>query len=646
MTSATLAGLLAIAVPLLGWILLRARPRLAAALPWEAVWCMVSLVAKQWLMAADTRIVFANSTLALTFAAAAVPVALVALAGRSRIRPWLAWLVAVSGTIVMFADVLYFRYFGDIISAPVLLASRQTDSVVASAVSLLTWSDLWFALDLLAALPLLFTLTRLAADFGQARRWWPRAAVALACASLVTVTAQHQASSPEGAKALNQTFTNVGIVRQFGPLGYHGYDSWRYLQSRWLRTPLSDEERADVQAWFDARRPLREGKGPLFGRAQGRNLLVVQAESLQGFVVGMQINGQEVTPNLNRWWRDGLAFSSVTDQTAEGRTSDAEFSALTSLLPLERGSAAFAYATNRYVALPRVLRGRGYETLSAVPFDGSFWNRRTVHPIYGFSRSLFAESFEPGAVVGWGLNDRDFLRQMLPTLASLRQPFLAWLITLSLHHPYSSFPSQLETMNVGEWTGKPFGNYLHAMHHLDTALGELRAGLAASGLADNTVVVVFGDHDAGFAWEGPIARAAGFPAYILEWYLQDRVPWLVLVPGADAPRGEITLAGGQTDIAPTLLALLGIDPAPLPFMGRNLLGQTDSDVRVRPNGGWTDGHLFFDGETDDEARRCYDIPAREALPASACHAGLQAAERKRRVARNVLVHDIQGELGR
>jgi len=639
------AGLLATAIPLLGWLSLKMRPRLTAALPWEALWCVTSLLAKQSLMAAQTRVTLASGTRALTIAAAALPVALVTLLGRGRVRPWLAWLLAAFVTLLMFADVLYFRYFGDIISAPVLLASGQTGDVVASAVSLVTWGDLWFGLDLVVALPLLVTLTR-SADVSASRAWWPRPAVAVACGAWLAVVVHGQARSPEGAMALNQTFTNLGFVRQFSPLGYHGYDAWRHIRTRWLRPPLSAAERADVQAWFDERRPLREGTGPLFGLAKGRNLVVVQAESLQGFVVGMQVGGQDVTPNLNRWWREGLAFTSVTDQTAEGRTADAEFTALTSLLPLDHGSAAFVYATNRYVALPRVLRDHGYETLSAVPFDGSFWNRRTVHPIYGFSRSLFAESFEPGEVVGWGLNDRDFFRQMLPKLGSLRPPFLAWLITLSLHHPYSEFPSRLETMRVGEWQGKPFGNYLHAMRHLDTALGDLRAGLAATGLAENTVIVIFGDHDAGFAWEGPIARAAGFPAYVLEWYLQDRVPWLVLLPGADAPRGEVTVAAGQSDVAPTLLALLGIDPAPLPFMGRNLLGQAAGDVRVRPNGGWTDGRLFFDGETDNEARRCYGIPAREVLPASACREGVKAADRQRSVARRVLAHDIQGELTR
>ena len=116
-------------------------------------------------------------------------------------------------------------------------------------------------------------------------------------------------------------------------------------------------------------------------------------ESLQEFAVDFVVDGQEVMPHLRRWAGDSLRFTNVTDQTNEGRTSDAEFAAMVSLLPLDHGAVAFRYPANHYVAFPQLLADRGYQTISAVPFEPGFWNRRVMHPLYGFQHSLFEPDF-------------------------------------------------------------------------------------------------------------------------------------------------------------------------------------------------------------------------------------------------------------
>src|SRR5262249_22558428 len=157
----------------------------------------------------------------------------------------------------------------------------------------------------------------------------------------------------------------------------------------------------------------------------------------------------------------------------------------------------------------------------------------------------------------------------------LPRPFCAWLITLSLHHPFDGFPDRHKTLPLGALEGGSFGNYLHTMHFFDQALEEFKTALAGAGLLDQTVLVVFGDHDAGFPRDPKREDEAS-------WTLRDRVPLFVRVPSAAASlRGARGLAAGQTDMAPTLLALLGIDPAPLPYVGRNLLGDPDNAPVVR-----------------------------------------------------------------
>src|SRR6185295_2625623 len=225
------------------------------------------------------------------------------------------------------------------------------------------------------------------------------------------------------AAPFNQMFRARSIVEQIGPFAYHAYDTLSYARSTWLRVPASADAIDQAADWFHERAPLRAG-GASFGAARGRNLVVVQVESLQDFVVDFRVRGQDVMPHLRRWVADSLRFTNVTDETSEGRTSDAEFAAMTSLLPLDHGAAAFRYPANHYAALPRVLADRGYQTLSAVAFEPGFWNRDVMHPAYGFQRSLFEKDFRLTEQIGWGLNDRDFLQQMVPHLVALPRPFL------------------------------------------------------------------------------------------------------------------------------------------------------------------------------------------------------------------------------
>ncbi len=391
----------------------------------------------------------------------------------------------------------------------------------------------------------------------------------------------------------------------------------------------------------------RAGTGPSFAAAAGKNLIVIQVESLQDFAVDYRINGQLVMPHLHRWSDDGLRLTNVTDQTSEGRTSDAEFTALTSLLPLDHGAAAFRYAGNHYVGFPRVLTEHGYSTLSAVPFEAGFWNRRVTHPSYGFQESLFEPAFQLTEQIGWGLNDHDFLQQTIPRLERMRPPFAAWLITLSLHHPFDGFPEAHKVLRLGALERTPFGNYLHTMRFFDTALDDFQAALARAGLLDDTMLVVFGDHDAGFAHSDVIAGTVGIDSDVASWELNDRVPFLIKWPRSTSPQvtGRLPIAAGQSDFAPTLLALLGIDPARLPYVARNLLGQATDVPIVRPYGDWLDRtHVFISRSRAEHGDECYETTEASRVDPEQCAAANARALRTRDVARLVVTEQLREAL--
>ena len=283
-----------------------------------------------------------------------------------RVRPWVLLAIGIFGSLLILADVVYYRFFGDVLSTPAMLAAHQTGHVWGSIGSLFTPGLLWLIVDWPFAVWLAVRMSRRRAG-RRTRRWrraiatggargcWRSPALSLsACRACsrrprsIRCSAPARSSNSSDRSAI--TPTTPGTTRA----------------ARWLRRAGDRRRRSTTPRRGSRARAAARGRRPRFGAARGRNLIVVQVESLQDFVVDFTVGGQEVMPHLRRWTADSLRFTNVTDQTSEGRTSDAEFTTMTSLLPLDHGAVAFRFPGNHYAALPRVLTEHGYATLSAV----------------------------------------------------------------------------------------------------------------------------------------------------------------------------------------------------------------------------------------------------------------------------------------
>jgi phosphoglycerol transferase MdoB-like AlkP superfamily enzyme len=603
----------------------------------DVLWCFGALTVKQSIVLTAAGFpATAGGWLMICGGAAACLLAVEALP--ERFRGWARWGLAAGATCVLWADAVHLRFFGDLPSPAELLSVGQLGRVEASIRSLLEPGDIWFWLDLIAGVVLVLTAARLR------RLVHPRRRVVIVALGVIVlagaVAGVRFAVTQPGL--YRQVFRRVMVAREVGVLNLQAVELGGSLKHRLLASELSPEALAETTRWFVERAPLRAGVGEFFGAAEGANLVMVQVESLQGFVIGLEIEGREVTPFLNRWRQEALWFSNVTDQTGSGRSADSELATQVSLLPPSGGAAAFRFAGNDFTGLAEVLAEHDYHTVSAVPYDGSFWNRRRMHPAYGFQRSRFVDDFGTGESIGWGLNDRDFLAQMADRLATAERPFAAYLLTLSLHHPFAGFPEHLKELEIGHWEGTPFGNFLHTMKFFDRALAGFVADLERDGLAGSTVIAIWGDHDAGFDWRSEIAEVMGATFDPAGWYLSQEVLLVIKVPGAPELKGERPVAAGHVDVAPTLLALLGVDPAPYAFVGRNLLGEPGDTPVVGEYGCWRDArHLFLQGDGTLADGRCLDVATLVNAPPSECAEAFAEALRTAEISSLVLEHDLQ-----
>jgi phosphoglycerol transferase MdoB-like AlkP superfamily enzyme len=609
----------------------------------DVVWCVAALSVKQRIVLAETG---ADPTFTgwLLIVAGASLLVLFTRALPERFRGWMCWGLVACTTFLLWADSVYLRFFADLPAAVAVASIGQLGQVEASVRELIAPGDVWLWLDLLPGMVLVLVADRLRRSSGGRQR---RGVVVglLVMTAVGGLAAVYLALTPPDLMA--QVFRRVTVAEEVGVLNLHVVDGAQSVVRSVLSRELEVEQFDEVVKWFRERAPQRAGTGELFATADGANLVMVQVESLQAFVIGLEIGGREVTPFLNRWTDEALWFSNVTDQTDQGRSSDAELATQVSLLPMAGGAAAFRYADNDFTGLAEALGERGYHTLSAVPYEGAFWNRRRTHPAYGFGRSFFVEDFAAGENIGWGLSDRDFLAQVTRELATVREPFAAYLLTLSLHHPFEGFPAHLEELDVGGWEGAPFGNFLHTMHFFDASLAAFVTALEEEGLAGNTVIAIWGDHDAGFPWRSEIAAAMGATHDAAGWYLSQEVPIFIKVPGIDTARGERTGPAGHTDVAPTLLSLLGVDPGAYAFVGRNLLGEPGDRPVVGEYGCWRNStHLFLQGDGRLEDGTCIELGSMTEVSSDECRQGFEEAQRSEEISSLVLEYDLQRKIRR
>ena len=559
-------------------------------------------------------------------------------------------------SLLMLADLVYFRNFRDFITVPVLMQAGQAADVEDSILSLLRPGDLALVADLPIALALAVRSIRLAGPHPAstpAKRLRERLlrsglAALLAVSGWLLIAVPVQEQKEGWARGLfGGEWWNVPIYNVTGLLGFHGYDVYRFAREHGSGGSLSETELAEVRGWFAERETLRRAaeSAPLFGAFRGANVFVVQAEAFQTFVLGLTVGGREVTPNLNRLIETSLYFPNFYHQTAAGRTSDADFAANCSLHPAPSGSVFVRYADRSFDCLPALLGAEGYDATVHHAYEASFWNRANMYRGMGYEAFFSLLDFEMDEPLGWSLGDKSFFRQTVERLKERdRQPFYAMTVTLTSHHPYK-LPAGLQKLETGSLEGTILGDYLQAAHYVDEAVGELVELLKREGLWDNTIFVFFGDHDNSVTDWSLYERLFNRPLNELEReMLLKKVPLLIHLPG-DAHAGVIGKAGGQTDIAPTLLHLLGIPAGGLHWAGVSLLTDEAKPVVFR-NGAFTDGKVFYLPSPDGAAENgnCYLLPEGTETGAAACRPGAEEALRELAASDRFIRHDLKSRM--
>lgn len=495
---------------------------------------------------------------------AAFAVALSLLPRRARFACALVLDFAFSALIV--TDLLHLRFYSDLFTFHNFGLSGQVGDVSDSVFALLSPRDALYFCDILLFFVYYLLAARLRAApvfgaLGPKRAAASCAALALSLGVFAVMLYGYDRRMPNALAAM---WDRPAVCCNVGAMAYHAADARNVLRESFGRKKLSADEIAAAAEEFAAfRAKLAPPYPAAFGAARGKNLIMIQAESLQSFAVGLRVNGREVTPNLNRFAREASFAGDLYVQTGLGNSADSEFLANAGLYPARSGVAYVRFADRSYDALPRLLRARGYAALAMHGDRAGFWNRAHMYPALGFERFVSKKDYEVDEVFGLGLSDGSFFRQSLAMLEAQERPFYAFLVTLSSHYPFG-FPELLKAAAFDqgdEAEGAILRSYLAAIHYFDREFGKFIDGLKSSGLYYESVIILYGDHAAIPKWDA--ASLAKLLGKDLDdersWRAVNTVPLMVRVPGVATLPHVRGRALGQVDIPATAASLLGFE---------------------------------------------------------------------------------------
>ena len=481
-----------------------------------------------------------------------------------RVRAFFAILLDFALTALMMTDLLHMRYYTDLFTFANIGLSTQVSEIAESVLSLVKFSDLLYFADFPILILYLAAARKLSVKSFFKKISFRRVCLALlvfaAGASLLTFRIVSYQKKVPGV--LSSMWDRPAVCNNVGALTYHAADAWNVISQAYAKkhVPLSEIE--EVSEWLSQRDKNVKRSLALKGIAKGKNLIIIQVESLQHFVVGLKYNGQEITPNLNRFVRDSVFFSCAYNQTALGNSSDAEFLVNTGLYPARSGVAYTRFAANKYLALPKILSENGYSTLALHGDRPGFWNRQHMYLSMGFDRFISKKDFVIDENIGMGLSDKSFFRQSLKILSKEQKPFYSFLITLTSHYPFNFSAMLAQTpLEVGEFQDTLMGNYLISMRYFDNQFGMFINGLKDRGLLDSSVIVVYGDHTAIPIWDRPnLEKLMGRSLQSdVSWREMQKVPLILHVPGIKKNFTDDTTPVGLADVPTTLANILGVE---------------------------------------------------------------------------------------
>ncbi|KAB8128441.1 LTA synthase family protein [Gracilibacillus oryzae] len=491
------------------------------------------------------------------------------------------------GSLIIYFNIVFYRNFSDFITIPLLFQGSNAADLGSSVLTLLEpWDFLLFADVVVVWYLAIKKGDQLLAIFKH------RYKTVVLTASIALLVGNYVLAEIERPQLLQRTFDREYLVKNLGLFSYHVYDAVMHSKSKAQRVFADGNELTEIEEYMKDETSV-EDKTDLYGIAKDKNVIFISLESLQTFVINNTVNGEEVTPFLNDLINDSYYFDNFYHQTEQGKTSDSEFIIENSLYPSPRGAVYFTHAQNDFHSLPEIIGNEGYYSAVLHANNKSFWNRDVMYENLGYDKFFDIDAYEVTEEnsVGWGLKDKDFFRQSMKYLESMKQPFYTKFITLTNHYPFELDPEDA-TIEKYDSNSNTLNSYFQTVKYMDESIEEFFNYLKETGIYEDSIIVLMGDHYGISDFHKKAMSTYLDKEYNDYLHVQlQRVPFYIHIPGQEGK--VISKVAGQIDVKPTLLHLLGIDDSTDLSFGTNLFAEDRKDfVALRDGSFITDNYVY------------------------------------------------------
>lgn len=507
-------------------------------------------------------------------------------------------------SLIFLANSIYYRFWGTLIDSHFWGMTTNIDSSLFSATaSLLRWIDLFFVIAAIIV-PILFyylKIYRIDTDLSQTIYKQGKVSMIilsglLFCISQITygITIYKQLSETESfehnsGKANKNQFFKILFqrykVHNIDPLTiirYKGfalyifegtYDSVKSVIIRGESHKFDAKDIKEIYSHIESIRCLNP-ENCIFKTNHNKNIIVVIVESLNAQVVGMDVNGNMLTPTLNHLIESPGSISclNVVSQVRGGCSSDGQILINTGLLPLNNGVTSIEFINNSFPALPKILEN--HSSTAILGDQGSVWNERRLFDSFGFKHIYSEKDYVTEAKrIG---NDKAMFNFGSDLLNHLKQPFLLEFVTCSSHVPFND-----EGVEIPRWlidTPNLSSNqrgYFAMINYFDKSLGEFINTLKNKKIWENTILIIASDH-----CQKQTVNID--PTHTRQTRNQINVPIVFIAANCGATE-VIDRVVGQVNIYPTILQIAGIHDNGYRGLGRSILDH-ELNGAVTPNG--------------------------------------------------------------
>lgn len=518
-------------------------------------------------------------------------------------------------TALLFSNAVYYREFTDFITINTMLgAGKVASGLGESAIKLFRPYDILYWIDFIL---LVFALAtkRIKMDETPVRA---RMAFAFTTLSVMIFSGNLFLAESDRPELLTRTFSRDYLVKYLGINAFTAYDGVQTYKTTQVRAQASATDMDEVAEYVKGH--YAKPNDQYFGLAKGRNVIYIHLESTQQFLIDYKLKDEngvehEVMPFINSLYHSNstFSFSNFFHQVKAGKTSDAETLFENSLFGLNQG-ALFTQlgGKNTFEAAPNILKQtQGYTSAVFHGNSGTFWNRNETYKHLGYDYFFDASYYNvtEDNSFQYGLNDKPFFQQSVKYLEHLQQPFYTKFIAVSNHYPYSQLSGDETGFPLAQTKDETINSYFSTANYMDTAVHEFFDYLKQSGLYDNSIIILYGDHyGISNARNKELAQLLGKDRDT--WSNFDnaqvqRVPYMIHIPGMTQGK-IIDTYGGQVDALPTLLHLLGVDTQNYIQLGQDLFSPDHKQLVAFRDGDFVTpnytyyGGVLYDNKTGEE----------------------------------------------